>query len=287
MSSNFSNHQLALPHYLLLLAGGLLMVLLALTEKKAALSKPEESDFARQKSTASPSIGSQAPSNSGSAETLPLELERKIQQLANASAQDSLILISEIVELALSQDRYDVAANYQEQLFLKGKGSPDDHSVLAKTARLFYEAGLRSDSLDKSNFKDKALYYYEQYIPKVPQDLEAQVAQGVLLVRSATPMQGIQKLVKLAEENPDLYKAHLELGKFSLQTGQIEKAISRFEQAQKANDKAWEPAFYLGLAYHRINEWKKAQIAYKKAMDLAPSQQAKLVIEEQLRTIPQ
>jgi tetratricopeptide (TPR) repeat protein len=287
MSLNSSNRQLALPHYLLLLAGGLLIVLLALTEKKAALSKPEGGAAAAQNPAASQSTGNEVPSNAGSVEILSSELAQKVQQLASASAQDSLILIPQIVELALSQDRYDVAANYQEQLFLKSKGGPGEIKILAKTARLFYEAGMRSDSLDKSNFKDKALYYYEQYIPKAPQDLEAQVAQGVLLVRSATPMQGIQKLVKLAAENPNLYRAHLELGKFSLQTGQIEKAISRLEQAQKVNDKDWEPAFYLGLAYQRIEDWKKAQAAYKKAMDLAPTQQAKLIIEQQLKTIPQ
>jgi tetratricopeptide (TPR) repeat protein len=286
MSSNF--HRLALSHYLLLLGGIVLMVLLALTEKKAALSKPEENaSSARQENSNASQSGNQVSSKAGFAQTLSPELEQKIQQLVNASAQDSLVLIQAIVELALSQDRYDVAANYQEQLFLKSKGSPSEISALAKTAKLFYEAVMRSDSLDKSNFKDKALYYYEQYIPKAPQDLEAQVAQGVLLVRSATPMQGIQKLVKLAEENPKLYRAHLELGKFSLQTGQIEKAISRLEQAQKANDKEWEPAFYLGLAYHQIREWKKARAAYKQAMDLAPTQQTKLIIEQQIQTIPQ
>ncbi|MCS6904542.1 MAG: tetratricopeptide repeat protein [Bacteroidia bacterium] len=274
--------QLQLPHYLLILIGAALMLLLALTEKKAALHKPENSTVSpssRQILSSKKDLSTNlAPPN------LPPELQQRINILEKATTlQDSLKILQEIVNVAISQDRYDVASNYQEQILLKYKDQ--EVNLLEKTARYFYEASLRADSLENTTFTQKALNYYEKYLSKKPQDLDAQVIQALLWVKGNTPMQGIQKLVKLAEENPGLYKAHLELGKFSLQTGQLDKAIMRLQQAQKVNSSDWEAHFYLGLALQQKEKGEEAQAAYRKAMSLAPTSQIKSIIEQQLHTI--
>ena len=100
-----------------------------------------------------------------------------------------------------------------------------------------------------------------QVIPRQPASLAAEeiptsleeaspadpVASAVEKVRGANPMAGILELKALAEAEPPNVDAVIELGRFSIQSGQLDKAKERFVQAiDLAPDRA-EPLVQLGM----------------------------------------
>ena len=100
-----------------------------------------------------------------------------------------------------------------------------------------------------------------QVIPRQPASLAAEeiptsleeaspadpVASAVEKVRGANPMAGILELKALAEAEPPNVDAVIELGRFSIQSGQLDKAKERFVQAIDLAPERAEPLVQLGM----------------------------------------
>ena len=100
-----------------------------------------------------------------------------------------------------------------------------------------------------------------QVIPRQPAGLAAEeiptsleeispmdpVAVAVEKVRGANPMAGILELKALAEAEPPNVDAVIELGRFSIQSGQLDKAKERFVQAIDLAPERAEPLVQLGM----------------------------------------
>ncbi|MFT4778256.1 MAG: tetratricopeptide (TPR) repeat protein [Flavobacteriales bacterium] len=79
-------------------------------------------------------------------------------------------------------------------------------------------------------------------------DVEQEIAEAVQMVQSgAQPMEGILKLRGVAERDSTNETAQLWLGVFSLQSGQTDKAIERFEIVKRLNPENPEPYWQLGM----------------------------------------
>ena len=100
-----------------------------------------------------------------------------------------------------------------------------------------------------------------QVIPRQPAGLAAEeiptsleeafpmdpVAAAVEKVRGANPMAGILELKALAEAESPNVDAVIELGRFSIQSGQLDKAKERFVQAIDLAPERAEPLVQLGM----------------------------------------
>src|SRR3546814_9363112 len=75
-------------------------------------------------------------------------------------------------------------------------------------------------------------------------------------------MKGIQILLGVVEKDPENAAANLALGKFSMQSGQYEKARDRFLTVVNKKP-GGEVYFYLGEAYRQLGDKKKAIEAYE------------------------
>ena len=73
------------------------------------------------------------------------------------------------------------------------------------------------------------------------------VLAAVEKVRGANPMEGILELKALAEAEPPNVDAVIELGRFSIQSGQLDKAKERFVQAIDLAPERAEPLVQLGM----------------------------------------
>ena len=73
------------------------------------------------------------------------------------------------------------------------------------------------------------------------------VASAVEKVQGANPMEGILELKALAESDPPNVDAVIELGRFSIQSGQLDKAKERFVQAIDLAPGRAEPIVQLGM----------------------------------------
>ena len=168
---------------------------------------------------------------------------------------DSLIAIWDFYRKPL------VSAYYSEQKV--------DLDTSAKTFkevadRYFFSTNQADEHL-KLHLFEKAEVYYSKFIVKEPSDIEAKINLAVCYVESSKdPMKGISILKEVLEKDPSNIKAHLNLGYFSIKSGQFDKAIDRFEKVLKIDPKHTEALLYLGDVYESKGEVAKAIEYYEK-----------------------
>lgn len=92
------------------------------------------------------------------------------------------------------------------------------------------------------------------------------IQQAIQLVNGPQPMQGIQMLLTMVEENPNNVEAHFVLGEFAIRSGQMEKAVARFNtiiELQPQNTLAY---IYKGEALMQMDSLESALAAFKGAI---------------------
>ncbi|MBC7744270.1 MAG: tetratricopeptide repeat protein [Flavobacterium sp.] len=139
-----------------------------------------------------------------------------------------------------------------------------------KTADRFSEAYHNTqDSVVKPFLVQKAGAAYQKAIEFNKNSLDARTGLGVAYVNgSGSPMQGIQLLLGVVKEDPENINANLNLGLFSMKSGQYDKAIARFRTvvAQNNDPEAW---FYLASSYENLGKIDDAIASYIKTKELA------------------
>lgn len=140
-----------------------------------------------------------------------------------------------------------------------------------KTGDLFTSAYQNTeDTTVQAGLVMKAINAYKKALAINPGSLDAQTGLGVAYVSGTSdPMQGIQLLLTVVKEEPKNVKANMNLGLFSIRSGQFDKAVSRFQTvvAQDANNaEAW---FYLASSYESLGKNNDAISAYEKSKILA------------------
>ena len=92
------------------------------------------------------------------------------------------------------------------------------------------------------------------------------IQQAIELVNGPQPMQGIQMLLSMVEENPKNVEAHFVLGEFAIRSGQMEKAVARFNtiiDLQPQNTLAY---IYKGEALMQMDSLPAALATFKSAI---------------------
>lgn len=88
----------------------------------------------------------------------------------------------------------------------------------------------------------------------------AHIALAVAEVRqSGAPMQGVMRLCRLLERDPSNRKALVQLGHFSVMSGQWDKALERYRAAWEAGPGDASVAFYLADTYARLGQTDSAR----------------------------
>ncbi|MEO8590222.1 MAG: tetratricopeptide repeat protein [Flavobacteriales bacterium] len=95
--------------------------------------------------------------------------------------------------------------------------------------------------------------------------LKARTAEAVALVQGQEPMRGIMMLREILKEDPNNVEAHWQLGLFSVQSGQYDKAIERFKKVIELDAEGYPDAwFYLGRTYATVDSTELAIANLKK-----------------------
>lgn len=75
---------------------------------------------------------------------------------------------------------------------------------------------------------------------------------------TSEPMTGVQMALGIAREKPDHVPANMLLGRMSIQSGQFEKAIKRFETVLAKEPENKEALYFLAQAYEGTGNKTKA-----------------------------
>ncbi len=213
------------------------------------------------------------------------EVLRKLQaQLAESQTPDEKIqLLNKLVSAAMNANRPDVAALYAER----------SYSIDATDARLnqalgLYKAAIAGTAATTDTsllhlLAPRALALMDTYLQAKPADVDAQVDRALLQVQAARQpadmMNGIRALRTVADANPAHLRANLQMGVYSLQTGQLEKAEARLRQVLTLDGNHAEAHLYLAQTLARQGKTAAAITEYDTA--------AKLTQDPTLRTLAQ
>ena len=186
-----------------------------------------------------------------------LQLENELNSLSGSEKE---LKIKELAEVYANNNQFTVAALY----YLSG--SADDANEYILAAEAFRKAYKNiSDSSLMPTLIEKATTCFQSALEKDPNNLDAKSGLGSCIVDAGqNPMQGIQLLLAVVKVDSLNLNANLNLGLFSMKSGQFDKAIKRFETVAKLKPSA-EIYGMLADAYEQTGNIKAAVAALKKA----------------------
>jgi len=180
---------------------------------------------------------------------------------------------SEKIEIAkqLAQKWDDVEQITPSALYLEvvAQGEPSSKSWLAAGNQFIKAFESTQDSLAQPALLQKANTSFKNALEKDAENLEAKMGLGITIVNGlGAPMQGIAMLLEVVAKDPKNVKANMNLGLFSIKSGQFDKAIPRFNTVI-ATAPTPEAYFYLGTALENLGKNKEAVNAYLSSKKLA------------------
>lgn len=106
---------------------------------------------------------------------------------------------------------------------------------------------------------DGAIRCFQQALDLNPDNDTTRLALAAAYVDGAGEvMQGVAILREITAEDPDNIPANLMLGRMSIQSGQLDKAVTRFETVLKQEPQNREALYFLAEAYRGKGEKNKA-----------------------------
>ena len=151
-----------------------------------------------------------------------------------------------------------------------------------------YYSGFQQarDSLVRDFCLSNAITSFENAISVNPENSSHKVNLGLCFVNGGSnPMKGIMMIREVAEENPEDILASMTLGKLSMQTGQFEKAINRFQNVIQIDGTNVDAHYWVAQAYRQSNDLSNAKKHFQKCLELAKDESLKAKIQEILMDI--
>jgi len=129
---------------------------------------------------------------------------------------------------------------------------------------------LTQDTAAQAFYTANAAEMFQNALKLKPENLDAKTGLGIAYVNGAgMPMQGIALLLEVVKKEPKNVVANLNLGMFSMKSGQYAKAVDRFKTVIAVKPD-FEPYFYLGETYTQLGKKPEAIAAYQKCKEMMP-----------------
>ena len=156
-------------------------------------------------------------------------------------------------------DRLDfpvVSSHYFEVI---AQQQPSEKNWVNAAYRYFDSFRFTDDSLLRTYLVDKTISAYKEVIKLNPHNLDAKTDLGICYAEGTnSPMQGIMMLREVVTENPDHENAQFNLGVLSVRSGQLTKAVERFEKVLSIDPENNRARFLLGRTQFSLGENEKA-----------------------------
>lgn len=156
---------------------------------------------------------------------------------------------------------------FAAQLFLELMQSEHDASVQIWEANEAVECLERSLKID-STYEDTRLALATAYI------------EG-----TGEPMKGVMILRDITTKNPDDIPANMLLGRMSIQSGQFDKAVKRFETVLKVDKNNTEAMYFIAQAFEGTGDKKKAREYLVKCRDIVNKPEFSKEINEKINSL--
>ena len=267
---------------------GLVVVLMGLLfslDIKGLVKEDEHSGEAAGNTAQTTAINLETVSEAGK-QTLSANISQQITELENQlKTADASSKADLQRQLAQKWDDVNIPAPgafYYEEIAKASNKSED----WLKAGNLFTSAyQATQDSTIQPTLVQKAIGAFQKVLEHQPANLDAKTGLGVAYVSGTpNPMQGIQLLREVVERDPENINANMNLGLFSMKSGQFAKAVNRFKTVI-AKDPKPETWLYLAMAYENLGEKENAISAYTKGKELAADPSVDKLVDQKLQEL--
>ena len=193
-----------------------------------------------------------------------------------------LIFADSLARVYQKIGKLDSLAKYVEVKALELPSLEND--ILAGDA--YYEAfNFAVDQTKRKYLGDKAQEYYKRVLDENSSLLDVKSKLAMTYVASSSPMQGITMLREVLEEDPNNELAIYNLGMLSISSGQLEKAIERFELLKQLDPDKPEAYFYIGYCLFELGKKEDSKPYFQKVLDMGISGEIVIAAEDYLKRI--
>ena len=209
-----------------------------------------------------------------------LKLEKKLE---SGSKEENVATLKSISSEWNKLDQFALGGFYAEEV-AKIEESGTAWSIAGTTYYTCYQQA--SDSLIRAHCIDKAIGDFENAISLEPDNNTHRVNLGLCYVNgSPNPMKGILMIREVAEKNPENALASITLGKLSLRTNQLEKALKRFNTVIENDPKNVDAHYWMGQTFLQKGDKSKAVDYLKKCISLTDDKAMQEKVTELLNSI--
>jgi tetratricopeptide (TPR) repeat protein len=213
---------------------------------------------------------------------LAAEIENLETALKNADGEEANKLAEQLAQKWDDVNQAAPAAFYYEMLAKQSK----EYSTWIKAGDRFTSAYQAvQDTTQQAALVQQAIVAYQEALKADANSLDAKTGLGMAYVNgTANPMQGIQLLLEVVKQDPQNVKANMNLGLFSMRSGQFDKAVERFKTVidVQPGPEVW---FYLASSYENLGENAEAIFAFQKAKELAADPGLTKFVDDKIKTL--
>jgi lipopolysaccharide biosynthesis regulator YciM len=126
----------------------------------------------------------------------------------------------------------------------------------------------------------------EQSLKIAPDNEETKLALATAYIEgTGEPMRGVQILLAITQEKPGDIPANMLLGRMSIQSGQFDKAVGRFETVLKQEPENKEALYFLAQAYEGKGDKKKAIELLEKCKRIVNNPDFSKEVDQQINSL--
>jgi len=202
---------------------------------------------------------------------LPEEEQNKINTLRTqlesfSNKEKRLIFADSLAEIFRKFHLYDSSANYFMQV---AEISPSVKNWL-KAGTAYYEVASSTTNAETiAENSAKAREFYNKALAAEPANLDIKNKIAATYMVSNDAMAAVVILREIIQKDPANKQALTSLGLLSIQSGQFDKAIDRFEKILSLDPEDATACFYLGVAYAGKGDKSKGKSYLLKAKQLS------------------
>lgn len=211
-------------------------------------------------------------------EAVPADDARRIDQLMAEfdfaeNNEKSVIFADSLANLYMERGFPDSAAMFIEIIAREQPGIEN----WRRAGNAYYEAFTQSQEEDqRRELAARARGYFEQVTAEDSTDFDTGNRLAMTMLTTANPMEGIMLLREIVEQDPANEMALFNLGALSMQSGQYDRAVERFQQVITLYPGNLQAQFFLGVSYLETGQRQRAREQFElvKSMDADPEIQA-------------
>jgi tetratricopeptide (TPR) repeat protein len=186
-------------------------------------------------------------------------------KISEGISNNSVIFADSLARLYLTTGDLDSATIIASQIQML---NTEEGNLFA--SEIYFRAfNLSNDKVNAAKYASASREILTGILEENPDDFDIQTKIALTLVASENPMKGILMLREVSEKDPNNWGANFNLGLLSIQSGQYEKAVERFEKLIVIKSDDVQANFYLGVSLLELEKFEEANNIFTKVKQLS------------------